>query len=266
MYNRKTESLIKKFDVLSKSNSKSISYKYDEKIKCIEELIDIQGKIASYFVGLWNAPGIAIKQYRELLPLLFISFHKNFFLFFSAYKLTIQGLYGPARPLMRNIFEALMVSKFCFLAEDPAILKKWDSGQTIYFTNTILKKIIDPNPQPFFIFWGIICDQSHASKTSMQFTLELTEEDETSGVLGNLAVLAVLLECNYHLLNSLLITPELYNMAKYYISRYSFRENEFGLPDLRKSAHSMFKKNRKFLSSDSISLIWTYKRKWSLKV
>jgi len=129
MYDRKKESLINKFDDLSKQNTKRISSRYIKQIQGIEKLIEIQSKIASYFAGLWNAPGMAIKQHREFLPLLFISFHKNFFTFYSAYKLTIQGLYGPARPLMRNIFEALMISKFCFLSDNPTVLKKWDSGQ-----------------------------------------------------------------------------------------------------------------------------------------
>ena len=265
MYDRKTDSLIKKFDNLSQQNIKSISTKYIRQIQGIEKLIEIQSKIASYFVGLWNAPGMAIKSHRELLPMLFISFHKNFFSFYSAYKLTTQGLFGPARPLMRNIFEALMISKFCYLSDNPTVLKKWDSGQIVYFSNSILKKIINPSPKPFYDFWGIICDQSHATKSAMQFTLELIEEDELSNVLGNFAVLAALLECNYHLLNSLLITPELYNMAKYYISRYSFKENKFMIPELRKTAHKEFKKNRGYLSSEAISLIWAYRRKWDIK-
>ena len=193
------------------------------------------------------------------MPLLFSLFHRNFFSYFSALKLTVNGLYMPARPLLRNIFESLMIAKFCNINDNVRVMKRWDSGEAVYFANSILKKIIIPDPKPFYDFWGLICEHTHATKSSSQLFLEFEKEDNIDGVSENLAIMNALLECNYHLLNTHLIAPRLSYMVKLYTTR------NYKIPELRKKAHSQFKRNRKYLGLESIKLISTYKRKWQIR-
>ena len=190
MYSPSTISLTSKFDELAKKNTEFFSLKAQEPIHGIRELLDVQCRIASYIVGWWLAPGMEHRKgHKELMPLLFSLFHRNFFTFYSALMLTVSGFYEPARPLLRCIFECLMISKFCHICDDDLVMKKWDSGETIYFANSILKKITYPDTRPFYEFWGLICEHSHATKASAQVSLELESEDDLESVFSNLALL-----------------------------------------------------------------------------
>lgn len=266
MYSPNTVSLASKFDEVAKKNTEFFSRKAQKPIDGIRELLDVQCRIASNFVGWWLTPGMPLRKgHKELMPLLFSLFHRNFFTFYSALMLTVSGFYESARPLLRCIFESLMISKFCHICDDDRVMKKWDSGETIYFANSILKKISYPDTRPFYEFWGIICEHSHATKTSVQISLELQSEDELGSVGSNLCLLNVLLECNYHLLTTHLITPELAYMDKIYSTRATPKIRDYETPGLRKRAHVQFKKNRAFLTPESIRLISAYKRKWVIK-
>lgn len=252
--------IIDKFNDLIKINERLISEHEKDQINGIENLVNIQYETASYFFGFWLHRKMPLRKgHKELMPLLFSLFYRNFVSYFSALKLTVNGLYMPARPLLRNIFESLMIAKFCNINDDVRVMKKWNLGETVYFVNSILKKITIPNPMPFYDFWGHICEYTHATKSSLQILLEFEKEENIDGVSENLAMINTLLECNYHLLNTHLITPRLGYMAKLYTAM------DYRIPELRKEAHSQFKRNRKYLGSESIKLISAYKRKWQIR-
>jgi hypothetical protein len=267
MYSPNTVSLASKFDEVAKRNTEFFSRKAQEPTNGIRELLDVQCRIASRFVGWWLATDFIgpRKGHEELMPLLFSLLHRNFFTFYSALILTVSGFYESARPLLRYIFESLMISKFCHICDDDRVMKKWDSGETIYFANSILKKITYPDARPFYKFWGLICEHSHATKASLQVSLELESEDELKNVAANLALLNALLECNYHLLNTHLISPKFAYMDKFYSTGITPKVRDYETPELRKRAHAQFKRNRAFLSPESIKLISAYKRKWIIK-
>ena len=264
MYSPNTISLASKFDELVKKNTEYFSSKAQEHIQGSRELLDVQCRIASRFVGWWLATDFMgnRKGYKELMHLLFSLLHRNFFTFYSALMLTVSGFYESARPLLRYIFESLMISKFCHICDDDRVIKKWDYGETIYFANSILKKITYPDARPFYEFWSLICEHSHATKASLQLSLELESEDELKNVAANLALLNALLECNYHLLNTHLISPKLAYMDKFYSTSITPKLRDYETPGLRKRAHVQFNKNRAFLGTKSIKLITAYKRKW----
>ncbi len=266
MYSKDTVSLSSKFDDLSQKNTDFFSIINQDSIAGIRELLDIECKIASRFIGWWLSPRMPLRKgHDELMPLMFSLFHRNYFNIYSAMKLTLSGFYESARPLLRCTFESLMISKFCHICEDDRVMKKWDSGQTVYFSNAILKKIESPDTKSFHDFWTLICEHSHATKNSMQVSIELKSKDEQDNVAENLAMLNALLECNYHLLNSHLINPELAYMDKFYSTRVKPKIREYDTPALKERAHIQFKKNRAFLGTESIKLIAAYKRKWIIK-
>jgi len=266
MYSKDSASLSSVFDNLSQTNTEFFSKINHDSIVGIRELLDVQYKIASKFVGWWQAPHISLRKGNDkLMPLMFSLFHRNFFYVYSAMKLTLSGFYESAYPLLRCIFESLMISKYCHICEDDQVIKKWDSGQTVYFANSILKKIDSPNTKPFYDFWSLICEHSHATKNSLQASVELKGKDEQDTVAANLAILSALLECNYHLLNTHLIIPELSYMDKFYSTRIIPKLRDYDTPALKERAHIQFKKNRAFLGAESIKLISAYKRKWIIK-
>lgn len=272
MYNFETRSAVELLNRQIKENKTALLKSIEKPMVSAEKMIDIQCKIASHFVGWWVS-GMFLRQYKykDLHSLLFAAFNKNILLSFSVLKLNSSGMYGPARPLIRNIFEWLMISKFGSISDNPSIIEKWMNEETIYFSNSVLKKIKIPSPKPFYDFWNIICEFSHATRSNMQVFFCIDDEYGKNQVLGNLAIINTLLECNYHLLNTHLITSEFEYMGRFYYNRrwsppIKNMPTKYKVPDLRKAAHSIFKGNRSFLGPESKKLITAYKRKWVLNV
>jgi|GEM_PF-1558266 len=264
MYNWDTKSATALLDNLVEQNKEKFSSDTNKSIIGVRRLIDIQCKIASYFMPFWMSPvGPLRKGREELNALLFSSFHKNIYSFYATLVLTAMALYGPSRPILRGIFETLMIAKFCHTSEDPKVLQRWHEIETIYFTNSVLKKIVIPDPHPFTELWNLLCETSHTTRTAGQISMNTEEDFQQS--FNNLAILNALLECNYHLLNSVLITPELSYMVKFYNTRFALKKKRgYKIPELRKSAHRQFAGNRVFLGPESIRVITAYKRKWVL--
>ena len=259
-------SVIQLFDKKVRENTAEVTKRLTNQIASAEKLIDIQCNIASYFMGWWssNTSFAHSGHSAKIYPLLISSFHKNIFSLFSALRISSCGLYGTARPLMRNIFEWLMISKFSAISNNPSVMKKWHNEETVYFSDSILKKIMVPSPKEFFTFWSIVCEYSHATRSSIQVSLDIDDKENFKEVEINIAVINALLECNYHLLNTHLITSEYEYMGKFYSNRNFPNLPEYKVPELRKAAHSIFKRNRKFLGAGSVKLISAYKRKWVL--
>jgi len=265
MYDKNDSSLISEFEHVGQKNKSIILEQFKHQIDAAIELIEIQNRIASFFVGFWLHEAMPMRKgQKELMPSLFSLFHRNFFSFYSVIKLTSIGLCSSAKPILRNIFESLMVAKFCNINDDFTLVKKWDQNETIYFTNAILKKIISPNTKPFFQFWGYICEHSHPTKFSSQAWLEI-DKSNFIDISANLNLLVALLECNYHLLNTHLITQDLDKSVRFYTTRAKPKIRDYEIPDLRERAHRQFKINRGFFSPDIIKLVSTYKRKWLVK-
>jgi hypothetical protein len=264
MYEENVNSAFKYLEGLAIDNVRIVSITHRTLLQNIQSLFDLQVKIASYFVGWWNYEPMAFRGNVGLHELLFSSFHKNLFDYFSAIKLTTEGLHGSSRTLLRKIFEWLIIAKFSNISHDTKVLENWCNNETIYFTNGILKKISSPDTKPFYDFWNIVCDSAHATKLSGQVYLKIDDE-MLIDVKSTLVILAILLECSYHMLNSQLITPQLSYMAKYYYSHPQSERAKFDIPELRKESHSIFKSNRHFFSKDAIQLISTYKKKWAIK-
>ena len=265
MYNFGTNSAIELFDKKIQENIVGIRERLSKQILNAEKLIDLQCKIASFYTGWWSQESLhVLKGTQRLTPLLFSAFHKNIFSLYSALRLSTSGLYGPARPILRNTFEWLMISKFASISEKTKVLEKWNENKTIYFSNSVLKKIKDPDPEPFSTFWSIVCEHSHATRAAMQITLDIDNEGTHLDIAGNVAIVNALIECNYHLLNTHLITSEFEYMGKYYYGRAVYDMPEYKVPEFRKQAHFIFKTNRKFFKKDAVKLIAAYKRKWKL--
>ncbi len=136
------------------------------------------------------------------------------------------------------------------------LISKRVAGETIYFSNAILKKIIVPDITELKTLWEILCKASHATIYSYQITMKFEEiENEIS---ANLAILSMLLGCNFHLINKHYVTNSMIYLAK----RYHSQEGEF--QRRRDSAKIATQGVTQFLSQTGRQVIKEYSRVWKL--
>ena len=258
LYNLQNQDLTAYLRAIQKQNAETTTTNFQKTLSCIDALFDIQHKIASIF---FDALYVQEKLYRNVSQsqqLLFSAYHKNTFSLFAALELTRVGMHGSAKANLRHAFEALMIAKFCSLAVNQKVLERWVSGKHISLGAGILRNIDEPNPEPFWTLWGTLSDYSHATIYAQQVSLQV--ENEVKEIDLNLVLLQVLLECNYHLLNSYFATPKL----RYYAEVYGDGKT-LTIPALRQEARIIFRGTRAHLGERSVKLITAYKRKWVLK-
>lgn len=220
----------------------------------IKDILNTIYDISKHYMWLiWN-PHFASLNPRY--PILFSTFHKNLFTFYSAYELTKKGLFGPARPLLRYSFESLMISKFCSLSKDENLFDRWEKGETIYFSNSILKKIVKPDVDVFKEFWKMMCQFSHATIYAQQVIMNW--EENQGEILSNLVFLKILLECQYHLLTSHIVTSSM----QYYAEVYSDIDQ---LKKKKSEIRELFKESKKSMLPIPKKIISSYKNTWTIK-
>jgi hypothetical protein len=187
---------------------------------------------------------------------LFSCFHKTLLSLHAAHNLTLDGLYGIARPHLRQAFESLMIAKLC--ATDPAseVFDKWIDGLDLYFTNGILKRIAHPDTSEFSETWRLLCNWSHATVFASQLSLDLETTREETG--ENLAFIGVLLNFQDHLLNRHILTPT----VKYYADRYGDRAKLAESKALLKSALTALQLH---LGTPSRRLVRDFRATWQLR-
>lgn len=187
---------------------------------------------------------------------LFPCFHKTLLSLHAALELTLDGLFGLARPHLRQAFESLIIAKFCAMDPQTDIFDRWIDGLDFYFTNGILKKIEAPDISQFSETWNLLCKFSHATVYANQLSLDLeTTKEETE---FNLAFVGAMIHCTYHLLNSHILTPT----VKYHAARYgrSSRGNDAKVA-LKISLDTL----RSAFGSASARIVRDYRSAWRVK-
>ncbi len=228
--------------------------KFSEQILAIQECMNAQYKYAELFYGFLGKHNLT--QHSDAEAPIVSALIKNEIAIYSSLILTIDGLYGSGLVLLRSVYEALMIAKFSSLRQRDNLISNWVAGETIYFSNTILKKIIVPDITELKTLWEILCKASHATIYSYQITMKFEEiEKEIS---ANLAILSMLLCCNFHLINKHYVTNSMIYLAK----RYHRQEGEF--QRRRNSAKIATQGLTKFLSQSGRQVIKEYCRVWKL--
>jgi hypothetical protein len=152
----------------------------------------------------WTFNGWIDAVPHEAHDVLFACFHKALLSLHCTHELTLDGLYGLARPHLRHAFESLMIAKYC--ATDPSsdIYDRWVDGVDLYFTNGVLKKLAHPDTSEFSDLWQLLCQWSHATVFASQLSLDLQTTREQAAL--NLVFVGVLLHFSNHLLNTHILT------------------------------------------------------------
>ncbi len=230
-------------------NTAKIAARAQSDIERTEALLNLQYRFGCHFVGVL----VNLVAMTPLDRLRFSAFHKNLVAVFACLQLARSGLHGSTGPMLRHAFESLMLAKFCSIRPDEALASRWLNGEIIYLGNTVLRKIRQPDPAPFWEVWGMLSDQAHSTIYSQQVAFDVDKEQRD--VLVTFALMQMLLECNYHLLSSHLFTSRLEYYARAYIDPY-------GIPELRVRAKELHRQCRSRLGKSAVKFISAYKSGW----
>ncbi|MDO8532350.1 MAG: hypothetical protein Q7T26_09360 [Dehalococcoidia bacterium] len=252
-YSKDDPLLLERFEREADECQKQVEANLATDLQFVRVSLSAEYRVACYYLGILSKPDIA--QPSPQSKMLFSAFHKNLFVFYSSLLLTTRGFYGPARSLLRHVYESLIVAKFCALASDPSVYSHWEQGETVYFTNSVLKKIAAPDKTVFDEFWKLMCQFSHPTIYAQQISIGW--ETDKDDIRLNFVLLRALIECHYHLLNSYLITPSM----RHVVERYSDDEE---LRRLKALIRALFRESRASLLPQPRRLISSYKRTWKL--
>ena len=186
---------------------------------------------------------------------IFSALHKNQIALYSSLRLTQRGLYGPARAILRHIFEAQIIAKYCAVSNDKDLYNRWRIGEEVRFSPGILKKIKKPSVEPFRTFWGDMSSFVHATVHAQQVVINIRNSPEDISI--NFVFLKTLLNCQGHLLTAHLITPSMH----YYAKRYSGAE---AVPALKKELRYLLSEAKMHVSPLPREIIRNYCATWEI--
>ena len=219
-------------------------------ITMIQEALNTFYAIASEYAWLLNAHGIA--DLNKANKIVFSALHKNLIALYTSLKLTKIGLYGPARSILRHVYEALLIAKFCSVSHNTDLYEKWKNGNEISLSRNVLKKIIHPDTRAFKDFWYLMSNYAHASIYAQQVAVNI-ENSPLHEISLNLVFLRTLIDCQYHLLSRHFITSSMQYYTKYY------REETDPVPALKKKMNEILKISRATLVKEPKEIIKNYK-------
>lgn len=224
-----------------------------DSVLLIEKILNLFYQITSHYAWLLHASHIA--KMNEVGAGVFAALHKNQVALYSSLRLTQRGLYGPARALLRHVFEAQIIAKYCVVSNDRDLYGRWRNGEEIRFSPGILKKIKNPSVEAFRIFWGDMSDFVHATIYAQQVVVNIENSPEDIDI--NFVLLKTLLNCQSHLLTTHLITPSMH----YYAKRYSGAEI---VPALKKELRGLLSEAKTHVSPLPREIIRNYQATWEI--
>ncbi len=253
-YRGDERSFVALVEAIESENATAVDNEHRRDIALLRSGMDCLYAMVSQHTWVFNAPGIAIQN--KATTVLFSTLHKNLIALHTSLKLTRLGLYGPARSILRHVYESLLIAKFCSVSHDTSLYEKWKEGNSVYLSKGILKKIYSPDIAPFSEFWGLLSDYSHATVYAQQVHLNVRSVPDEVPL--NLVYLRILLDCLSHLVGSHLITPSM----RYYTKRY--RRGPDLLPALRAELQQILSESRSTLLEQPRTIIRNYRATWKL--
>lgn len=249
-----TYSFTKLVNRIESQNLKYVDAEYSKEIKFLQEGLDGIYSIVSKYAWCFKNPHIA--YLNKANTVLFSAVHKNLIALYASLQFTRQGFYGPARAVLRHVFESLLIAKFCSISQDSSIYKKWKEGDVIYLKNGVLKKIRSPDTEAFSEFWGLMSEYSHATIYAQQVSMNVQSDPDQVPL--NFVYMCTLLDCLYHLMNRHLITSSMV----YYTNRY--RKNDGLISDEKERMKEVLKLSRSTLLKRPKEIIKNYCAEWRL--
>jgi hypothetical protein len=238
---------------IERSNMALVRTHCTDSILLTEKILNLLYQITSHYTWLLSASHIA--KMNEASKGIFAALHKNQVALYSSLRLTQRGLYGPARAILRHVFEAQIIAKYCAVSDDKDIYKRWRNGEEVRFSPGILKKIRKPSVEAFRTFWGDMSSFVHATVYAQQITINIRNSPESIDM--NFVFLKTLLNCQSHLLTTHFITPSMH----YYAKRYSGADI---VPTLKKKLRELLSEAKKHISPLPREIIRNYCTTWEI--
>lgn len=241
---------------LFKHNESLISKFLESEIRLFHSLFDIQQKLLKNHISWIFDPYYGLTSSRKIV---FQSCLKNSDLLFTSNNLIVQGHFGAAMIITRQIFEFLLMGKYCFLVHKEGFVNRWLDGKQVDIYNEVVKKsLMKPDKKNFTEFWAMICNFTHATTSSNQGSFNF--ESNQDQILSTYHILLLLLCCNYHLLNRCALDR-----------RLAYRSEEFGghkaeNSRLKKAAKLVIAEIRLKSSKKGTDFIKDYCGRWEYKV
>lgn len=256
VYNRDGKPFVEIFEIAVSANYSDINMKHEQDIERICSSFNYQYELMSHYIGLFQVAYI-----NRANTLLFSTFHKSLINLKTAFYLNRRSLWGPLRPLIRQVFESLMISKYCALNyESQEVLKFWEEGKQISM-GKIFKTMEVSDLNTLKELWGVLSDITHATKFASQPTLTYgTNRTDTADVVVNFIWIELMLECKYHLLTEHIITSSMTYYLKYYAPERYER-----VKLLKKLLRQNYSESKKRMKGDERKILQAYKNSWSVK-
>lgn len=136
---------------IEQANSALVDAEHGQELELLRAGLNSLYLMAAQYAWLLDAPHIAIQN--QATTILFSTLHKNLIALHTSLKLSRLGLYGPARSMLRHVFESLLIAKFCSINQNTSLYERWKEGDAVYLTNGVLKKSSTRTP-PHFLSYG----------------------------------------------------------------------------------------------------------------
>lgn len=251
MYTSKQKYLRDVFAEKERINAAKVKESYNDIILGFQAELEAHYRIMNES-GFLMGPN-AFSGHRKASPAILSCIHKSFFLYHSVLELTTKGLYGPARTLLRSIYESLVIAKFCSIDSTGKVLEKWEAGEYINLNKDVFGKLDKPPTDELRLFWKGLHELAHATTAAQQITLDF---DHINGeILHNFSLMQVLLSCSYHLISRHWLSSSIIYYTNVYADKDKFAQ-------ARQVARDISKLNRSQFTGPSKTLLRQFCAKW----
>jgi hypothetical protein len=236
---------------------------WSEQISQVQPLA-VQGKIARRHLGVQYDLAMEISGLLSAglfhgrgvsSSLMFNAFLSNLYHLWASADLTCKGYYGSVRPILRLVFEGLLIAKFCSTCTGYELYDRWEKGEPISLGRDVFGRIKKPMVPELRELWKTLCSVTHFSTFAGQPTLELHAVQSEGR--HNYSIIFMLLVMNDHLLRMHIVDRRL----TYFMDRYS--END-GWRRLRTIATMVAGKVRGLLRKASRAVVREYIARWHI--
>ncbi len=234
-------------------NAKEIEADHGELLERLKATLDAQFDLLR--LTAWTLGDGELGSRGETEPVLFSALHKNTFVFFSSIDLVHRGFYGSACTLLRPIFEALVIAKYCSTASRANVFNKWRAGKYVHLVNEVLDQVRQPLVE-IRLLWKGLHTLVHATKYAQQVEHEYVKVKKE--VLATLGIVQVLLYWNHHLLTRHFLTRS----SIYYTRSYGDRTR---FESARAHERLLAKRARREIAGEGSRLLREYCAKWVAK-
>ena len=242
---------IRTFEEIESEHLAYFTNHLSNEINLLEKVINLQSDLLNGYLTIFH-----VYPHSSTDSVVLQAHVKSIYLLYNAHKLTLQGNYGIAKSLFRQIFEFQLICKYFSLINNDDEAQKWLDKRQLDVYNKILKRLEKPSKENLFDFWKLLCTQAHATTTSCQVASNIDINRNEIRMVYYMILLCIegyslgyLGKRKNMLLLKTLIGNELYD--EFVTFKYDLKEAIAQITAL--------------LSNDGIALIKDYKTNWTFR-